>query len=511
MMGRSNFQDVLKQISNMAGKASKMGADAAKSAGLKESETPASNQDDGTGSQSGSSQHSQGESQQRYDSIQLRTFNPATSYGSYVINEVKPKTAIPETPDDEEDAEDEGPTLVATMSRNFNPLSDSYVNIAGSREALEGGPVSPVSNNDQDNLTWSDDHGRNMTLDALYNDPYTEDGDALYQEEETSNLGTDDTRYMYGLDSAIEVMNKNSELSKYFDYNGYHDFDGMTYADFFMTGLENSPFAYDEEGNLRVQEYVLDDGTVVIDLDPEARQAHHDMLRDIVTDPANAIWLGAELVRQPDGTYEYEGGYYYGDSPEALEQFEEDYRETFGPTADGIIGRVASGDQAYIAQVMADDEMGSYIAGVLGQTIEDEDMGSYRLLDTIDVTGSGTTLGDLLPDDATDEQAAQLALAWMMNSVADYAQTEGGEDASVLDYIGGQDWRNYMNMAYGVDLTRDKRDGDLQQNPDEYNDEFDYDYLTSAMSDGGSVLDTDERFFMNALAQTPDYAYVYIQ
>lgn len=511
MMGKSNFKDVLKQISNMAGKASKMGADAVKSAGWKESETPASNQDGGDGGQSGSSQQGQGEGQQRYGSTQLRTFNPTTSYDSYVINEVKPKPATPEPPDDEEDAEDKEPAPTTTGFRNFNPLSSSYVNIAGSKEALEGGPISQVSNNDLDNLTWSDDHGRDMTLDTLYNDPYTEDGDELYQDEETSDLGYSDNRQMYVLDRAISNMARNGELEDYFGYNGYHDFDGMTYADFFMTGLENSPFAYDEDGNFRVQEYVLSDGTVVRDLDPEARQAHHDMLWDIVSDESNAYYLGAEIGERPDGSYGWYGGMYYPPTPEGKAQFEEDYRETFGPTADGIVGRVASGDQEYIAQVMADDEMGSYIAGVLGQTIEDEDMGSYRLLDTIDVTGTGTTLGDLLPEDATDEQAAQLALAWMMDSVADYAQTEGGEDASVLDYIGDQDWRNYMNMTYGVDLTRDKRDGDLQQNPNEYNDEFDYDYLTSAMSDGGSVLDTDERFFMNALAQTPDYAYVYIQ
>lgn len=350
----------------------------------------------------------------------------------------------------------------------------------------------------------SQQDGGYAILDYLYNGSSGDDSENNYFD--TSEDAYQNINSMR--DEQLNILTNQAVENGVFGYNGYTGTDGMQYYDTSFTTLENNPWAYDENADeiadsSNVQVYTLADGSQILDLSPQADRARYEFMKSIYTNPENATMLGAHLISDENGT-RYEGGYYFPPTEEGLAAFDIAYQNTFGHDAMTLDQLLANNDMNRLSQMMSDDDMIYYLAGQLGTTQGSED-NQYRPMDNLDITGGGTTLGSLVGSDATDADATQMAAAYLVNNLVDYANDN---DSNVMDYMGFGDWSNLMSNVYDVDLTRDIDGDSVHKNESEYNDsDVDFDYLEDVYSNGGTLTDEEGIWRNNALSQTPQYAY----
>lgn len=383
------------------------------------------------------------------------------------------------------------------------PQQAGYRVLSGVADAASDATESSASDDTQYAQMSSDGGGEYGTIDTLLGENGSDSEESYY---DTGSRPFQNVQSMR--DEQLNILTEQAIENGLFDYNDYTGTDGMQYYDTSYTTLESNPFAYDPDAediadSSNVQVYTLSDGSQIMDLSPEADRERYEFMKSIFTNPENATMLGAHLVRDENGT-RYEGGYYFPPTEEGLAAFDIAYQNTFGHEAATLDQLLANRDMERLSQMMADDDTVYYLAGQLAAT-HGTDESSYRPMDNLDITAGGTTLGSLVGSDATDDEAAQMAAAYLANELVDYAEEN---DSNVMDYMGFGDWSNLMSNAYGVDLTRDVNQEGAHRNESEYDDtDVDFDYLDDVYSNGGSLTGEDGIWLNNALSQTPQYAY----
>lgn len=384
------------------------------------------------------------------------------------------------------------------------PQQAGYRALSGAADAARDARESDISDGFRYTQMSSDGGGDYGTIDSLLGENGSDSEENYYETDSRPYQNVQSMR-----DEQLNILTDQAIENGLFDYNEYTGTDGMQYYDTAYTTLESNPFAYDPDAediadSSNVQIYTLADGSQVMDLSVEADRERYEFMKSLFTNPANATMLGAHLVSDENGT-RYEGGYYFPPTEEGLAAFDIAYQNTFGHDAMTLDQLLANRDMDRLSQMMADDDTVYYLAGQLATTQGTGDS-SYRPMDNLDITGGGTTLGSLVGSDATDDEAAQMAAAYLANELVDYAEDN---ESNVMDYMSFGDWSNLMNNAYGVDLTRNVSQDSTHRNESEYDDtDVDFDYLEDVYSSGGSLTGEDGIWLNNALSQTPQYAYV---
>jgi len=341
-------------------------------------------------------------------------------------------------------------------------------------------------------------------IDYMNEGGYVEDaqGNELYKSDGSKYDGNDN-QIMDRLDNRLRRDIESGNL----DFGDDFATDGLTWTDTFFTTV-------DDPNNPWVQRYgtrivVDEDGNRWRVLSEEGDAARRAYAQSVLTDPEMAGILGSQAnfdnydAATGEGVYFPTMGNYYTDDEAGLQAFNDWYDSIYGVEGDTFSDMLYDPDE-YASSLLTDDDLAFLAANTLGTTLTDADGNSYRGIDYIDITGSGTYLGDMLGDDATDEEAAQLALAYMLNETSDDI---AASDRQMADEYSGKDMENIVNAAYDAGFTRET-DDNVQANRGEYTDDLDFSDYEDLYEEGGSLVDPETSpWFANLMAVNPAYGY----
>ena len=331
------------------------------------------------------------------------------------------------------------------------------------------------------------------------------EGEELYREDGSTYDGSD-----YQLFDRLDNRVRRDIESGALDFGDDFATDGVLWTDLFMTTADNPNNGWARRYGTRV--VVGSDGRPYVVLSEEGDAARRAYLQTVLTDPGMAGILGSQAnfdnydAATGGGVYFPTMGNYFADDEEGIQAFNDWYDSVYG--IDGAtFSDIAYDPDQYATSLITDDDLAMLAAQTLGSTITDEEGNSYRGIDYLELTDGGTMLGDLLGEDATDDEATQLALAYMLNEASQDIAEEGGQMAD--DYH-GVDITNLTNYAFGTDLERGTGD-DIHANSGEYTEDLDYDDYENLYEEGGSLLDPETSpFFSNLMAVNSSYGYSYI-
>lgn len=391
-----------------------------------------------------------------------------------------------------------------TSAKTGNADIDSRIgNSVDYGRRVEEGELTPV----KQEAGSSDQEKALAGIDYMNSGGYVEDsqGNELYKADGSTYDGSD-YQIMDRLNNRVRRDIEGGDLV--FD-DGYAT-DGLTWTDLFFTTV-------DDPNNLWAQQYgtreVVDqDGNRWRVLSEEGDAARRAYMQSVLTDPEMAGILGSEAnfdnydAATGEGVYFPTMGNYYTDDEAGIQAFNDWYDSVYGVGGDTFTSMLYDPGE-YASSLMYDDDLAFLAANTLGTTITDGDGNSYRGIDYIDLTGSGTYLGDLLGDDATDEEAAQLAMAYMLNEAS---QDLAENDQQMSDVYSGKDIANIVNAAYGTGFTRETGDG-THANRGEYTDDLSFSDYEDLYEDGGSLVDPETSpWFSNLMAVNSAYGYDYL-